>query len=367
VRGAEGFDPPSAFLATLRQDPVLARCKLVAEPWDIGPGGYRLGAFPAGWQEWNDRYRDTMRRAWLHAGTPGAGDRAEFARRFAGSSDVFGAPGRRPWASVNFLCAHDGFTLHDLVSYNHKHNEANGEHNRDGHTHNLSWNCGHEGGEGGAEVQSLRQRLKRALLATLMLSQGTPMLLAGDELGHSQQGNNNAYCQDNALSWIDWRQADRDLTAYVAGLVRLRRALGVDHRSAWYPGVGQAGDARGIRWLRPDGNPLAVDDWHAAETTLMVLVLDGAHAAHRSTGAQERAEAPPAWLLIFNPAPQAVACVLPPAGAAGAHRACTWSLALDSAAGVIPERMTPWLQSTIDAPARGVLVMRACAEAGGTT
>ena len=248
-RDAGGFSPKAAFFAALRQDPVLADVKLIAEPWDIGPHGYQLGQFPAGWMEWNDQYRDTMRAFWLR----GDVSLGRFAQRFAGSSELFEKAGRKPSASVNFICAHDGFTLRDLVSYNDKHNEANGEGNRDGHSHNLSWNCGVEGASDDAAVLALRARLQRALLATLVFAHGTPMLLSGDELGHSQGGNNNAYCQDNATTWIDWPGADRELFAYTARLIALRRRHAALRRTEW---------RQPIAWLGVDGQPLAHESWN---------------------------------------------------------------------------------------------------------
>ena len=217
-KGGE-FDPRAPFFAAVAQDPVLARALFIAEPWDVGPGGYRLGEFPPGWLEWNDRFRDTQRGFWLHQ-SAGIG---EFARRFTASSDAFQHDGRAPTASVNFVTAHDGFTLRDLLSYNERHNLANGENNRDGHSHNLSRNCGVEGDTGDPTVLAERRRLQRVLLAALLLSQGTPMLLAGDELGRTQHGNNNAYCQDNDTTWLDWNHADANLGAYVARLLALRR------------------------------------------------------------------------------------------------------------------------------------------------
>jgi glycogen operon protein len=203
ARTKHGFDARSAFFACIAQDPQLAGVKLIAEPWDIGPGGYQLGRFPPRWAEWNDRFRDTVRAAWLN----GQCSRGEFARRLCASSDLFEQRGRAPTASLNYVVAHDGFTLRDLVSYDQRHNQANGEDNRDGTAHNLSWNCGVEGDTGDARVLGLRARLQRALLATLALAQGTPMLAAGAELGHSQQGNNNAYCQDNSRT--TWRTSSR--------------------------------------------------------------------------------------------------------------------------------------------------------------
>ena len=200
ARDGKGFNENSAFFKALRDEPALAYIKLIAEPWDVGFGGYQLGRFPAGWSEWNDRYRDTVRAFWRRDG----GMLGEFAERFAGSSDIFRHNGRKPTAGVNFVTAHDGFTLNDLVSYNERHNEANGENNADGHHHNLSWNCGVEGPTDDPAISALRKRQMRNLLTTLFLAQGVPMLQAGDEFARTQRGNNNAYCQDNELSWIDW-------------------------------------------------------------------------------------------------------------------------------------------------------------------
>jgi glycogen debranching enzyme GlgX len=257
ARTETGFSGGAAFLAAVRQDPVLAQVKLIAEPWDIGPGGYQVGNFPSGWVEWNDQYRDTMRAFWLSGGA----QRGAFARRFAGSSDLFQKTTRLPTASVNFITAHDGFTLRDLVSYNDKHNEANGEGNRDGHHANQSWNCGVEGGTDNAEVLHLRSRLQRALLATLFFSQGTPMLLAGDEIGHSQIGNNNAYCQDNELCWLDWRHADHALFELTSDLIALRRRYPALRHTGWYNGAARAGGQPDIEWRAPDGLPLIEASW----------------------------------------------------------------------------------------------------------
>ncbi len=199
-----GFDESCGFLQSCRQDPILSSVKLIAEPWDCGPGGYQVGGFAPGWAEWNDRFRDTVRSFWKGD----EGKSPELATRLTASGDLFNQRGRRPWASVNFITAHDGFTLNDLVSYNDKHNEANGENNQDGSSNNHSWNCGAEGDTDDANIITLRERQKRNLLATLLLSQGTPMLLAGDEFGNSQGGNNNAYCQDNEISWLNWAGID---------------------------------------------------------------------------------------------------------------------------------------------------------------
>jgi glycogen operon protein len=246
-RGASDFDPFGAFLDAVDQDPVLSEIKLIAEPWDWG--GYDLGDFPSGWSEWNGRYRDTLRDFWR--GTPAT--LADFATRLTGSSDLFGH-GRRPTASINLVTVHDGFTLNDLVSYDAKHNEANGEDNRDGNDDNRSWNCGVEGPTDDPSVLELRARQRRNFLATLLLSEGAPLLLGGDELGRTQRGNNNAYCQDNDISWVDWAAADRDLFEFVARVCRLRREHDVFRRTRFFA----AGE---LRWLRPDGQPMEAADW----------------------------------------------------------------------------------------------------------
>ena len=211
------------FLQSCQQDPVLSQVKLIAEPWDIGPGGYQVGGFPPGWAEWNDKFRDTVRAYWKGDD----GKLPEMATRLAASADAFARRGRKPWSSVNFITAHDGFTLHDLVSYNEKHNEANGENNQDGHSDNLSWNHGVEGPTDDPEIVALRDRQTRNLLATLLLAQGTPMLLAGDEFGRTQQGNNNAYAQDNEISWVDWNigETGRALAEFVRKLIALRQVI----------------------------------------------------------------------------------------------------------------------------------------------
>ncbi|WP_374242028.1 glycogen debranching protein GlgX [Zoogloea sp.] len=301
------FDPGAPFLAALQADPQLSRLKWIAEPWDLGPGGYRLGSFPAGWLEWNDQYRDTLRRWWLL----GHGDRGGFAHRFAASSGQFHHDGRGPLASVNFICAHDGFTLRDLVSHDHRHNAANGEHNRDGHPHNASWNCGVEGDTADPVVLALRHRLQRALLATLLLSQGTPMLLAGDEIGHSQRGNNNAYCQDNATTRLAWAGADTALLACAARLLALRRRHPALRQAHWLQGPTDDA-APTVRWLEPDGRPLAADAWQADRGALAIWLQ-----AAPATPADD--SAPVLLLVNRDPAP----CrFTPPAGA--------WRLAFDS-------------------------------------
>jgi len=307
-----GFDPRAPFFAAIAQDPVLSRTLLIAEPWDIGPGGYRLGEFPPGWLEWNDRYRDTQRGFWLRQGHDDKAGLGDFAHRFAASSTEFAHRGRAPTASVNFITAHDGFTLRDLVSYDERHNLANGENNRDGHGHNLSNNCGAEGPSDDPAVLALRTRLQRALLATLMLSQGTPMLLAGDELGHSQQGNNNAYCQDNDTTWLAWigtsapgSEAAR-LGAFIARLAALRREAPALRSTRWWPAEPAPGDSSSpaIRWLRPDGEPMTPADWNDTGTALAI------HFGHGTTA--KEGDGSSSWLVMVNAGAQAVSFTLPP-------------------------------------------------------
>ncbi|GGP26985.1 glycogen debranching protein GlgX [Silvimonas amylolytica] len=269
-RGPGGAYTTSAGpFAALAQDPVLAHVKLIAEPWDVGGGGYQLGHFPPGWAEWNDQYRDTLRRFWLHDGI----NRGQLAQRLAASSDLFSVPGRRPWASVNLITAHDGFTLADLTSYNQKHNKANGENNRDGHNENYAWNCGEEGPSEDEDVILLRTRSRRALLATLMLAQGTPMLLAGDELAHTQGGNNNAYCQNNATSWLDWAHADEDMITFVANLIALRKACPVLINGQWWQDTPSPDGQYDVQWLNPSGAALKSHDWDDSAARAMMLAL----------------------------------------------------------------------------------------------
>ncbi|AVO41243.1 glycogen debranching protein GlgX [Simplicispira suum] len=262
------------FFDAIRQDPVLNRVKLIAEPWDLGLGGYQVGNFPPGWAEWNDRYRDGV-RGWWKGDYGLVGD---LARRLTGSQDLYGWSGKGPTASVNFVTAHDGFTLHDLVSYNDKHNEANGEDNRDGSSHNLSWNCGVEGPSDDPEIIELRARQKRNLLATLLLSQGVPMLLAGDARGHTQRGNNNVYCQDNALAWLDWTENAQSeaLHDFVAQLLAIRRAHPTFRRRAFFRGDAPAeGESKDAIWLRPDGAEMAQSDWEDAHARCLGMWIPG--------------------------------------------------------------------------------------------
>jgi glycogen operon protein len=275
-RETYGFDPGSGFLDAIRQDPTLAHVKLIAEPWDIGPGGYQVGNFPPGWAEWNDRYRDTVRSYWKGD----EGKLPELAGRIAGSSDLFEKRGRRSWSSINFITAHDGFTLNDLVSYNNKHNWENGEDNRDGHSNNHSWNHGVEGPTDDPAIKALRARQMRNMLTTLFLSQGTPMMLAGDELAHSQKGNNNAYCQDNDISWLDWTQRQTkdgiDLLTFVRRLIALRKAHPVLRRTAFLHGRETSADGlKDIVWYTPHGVEKTAGDWRNPHARCIGLLLNG--------------------------------------------------------------------------------------------
>ena len=274
ARELHEVDRLGAFLDIIHQDPILSQVKLIAEPWDLGEGGYQVGKFPVGWAEWNDRYRDAVRSYWKGDG----GVIGELAYRITGSSDFYARSGRSPYASINFVTAHDGFTLNDLVSYNSKHNEANGEENRDGTDNNRSWNCGVEGPTDDPAVNSLRARQKRNFLATLLLSQGVPMILAGDGLSHTQNGNNNAYCQDNEISWINWnlKPEQRHLLSFTQLMTRLRKNHPVFHRRNFFQGRAIKGvGITDIQWLRPDGQEMNDDEWKQDSARCLGVFLDG--------------------------------------------------------------------------------------------
>lgn len=272
-----GFSAQSAFFAAMAQDPVLSRVKMIAEPWDTGPGGYQVGGFPRGWLEWNDKFRDCTRRFWAQSAAAGDAKpagciRGDFAMRLCGSSDLYQERRRTPAKSVNYVVSHDGFTLRDLVSYNQRHNTANLEENRDGHKDNLSFNCGVEGPSSDPSVSAWRARLQRAMLANTLLAQGTPMLCAGDELGHTQGGNNNPYCQDNAITWINWSAADTDLLAFTRHVVALRNQL-QPFANQWYSGIADAQGLYDLSWWNFDGSVLQGDAWnHANGRTLACFI-----------------------------------------------------------------------------------------------
>jgi len=331
-RSGQGYEREGTFFRAVQQDPVLApllaQGKLIAEPWDVGPGGYQVGNFPRGWLEWNDSFRDTVRAFWLG----GATTRGQFAQALAGSSQRFQAQRREPTESVNYVISHDGFTLRDLVSYDFRHNEANGEHNRDGHGHNLSWNCGAEGPTSDPEVMALRGRLQRALLATLLLSQGTPMLCAGDETGHSQSGNNNPYCQDNDITWVDWSQADQDLCQFTRQVLALRRQC-LPLRPSWYTGLTDHKGWHDLTWLRRNGKSLDDWDWNQAASRVLGALI----------GAPGRGQRP--LLMLFNAEPAAARFKLPPG---------SWQLLLDSS-GTTPD--AAHLEHDFSLPARSVQLL----------
>jgi glycogen operon protein len=297
ARELHAVNPFGTFFDVICQDPVLSKVKLIAEPWDVADGGYQVGNFPMGWSEWNDKYRDTIRRYWKGDG----GVIGEFARRITGSSDLYQTGGRKPQASINYVTAHDGFTLHDLVSYDNKHNDANQEGNGDGTNNNQSWNCGAEGETDDRGINVLRERQKRNLLATLLLSQGVPMLLAGDETGRTQQGNNNAYCQDNAISWHDWditpeREALLDFVRRIIALRRQHRVFRRKHFFALRPA--QNDSAHDIVWLRPDGQEMTQSEWDQESTRCLGVYLDGS--ALRETDRRGRPIDDHTFLLLMN-------------------------------------------------------------------
>ncbi|HTR33609.1 MAG TPA: glycogen debranching protein GlgX [Gaiellaceae bacterium] len=284
-------DRLSAFFDIIHQDPILSQVKLIAEPWDVGPGGYQVGNFPILWSEWNGIYRDTMRDFWR-----GQAPLRDFASRFGGSADLYEQDGRRPFASINFITAHDGFTLRDLVSYNDKHNDANGEGGNDGTPDNRSWNCGVEGPTDDPEIDALRGRQQRNFLATLLLSQGVPMLLGGDEWGRSQRGNNNAWCQDNELSWFDWSAADEELLAFARRLIELRRTHPVFRRTKFFEGKGDL--LPDVWWMRPDGRRMTRRDWDNLGGRAIGVFLNGDELnAETRTGEEVRDES---FLILFN-------------------------------------------------------------------
>ena len=300
-----GFDGQAPFLSALQQDPILSQVKLIAEPWDIGEGGYQVGGFPPIWKEWNGKYRDKCRDFWR-----GSDDTmAEFASRFTGSSDLFQWNGRPPQASINFVTCHDGFTLTDLVSYNQKHNEANGENNQDGDNTNRSWNCGAEGPTADPVIKALRLRQRRNFIATLMISQGVPMMLGGDEIGRTQRGNNNAYCQDNEVSWLDWSSADTEFLEFTRAMIGLRQQHRVFRRRKWFTGLVRAGSKlKDIGWFRLDGNEMTIGDWSAGFAKSLAVFLNG---GALDSAADNGANADECYYVIFNAGADALDFVMP--------------------------------------------------------
>ncbi len=307
ARELHAVDRLGSFFQIMHQDPVISQVKLIAEPWDIGEGGYQVGNFPPGWAEWNGKYRDCIRDYWRGADSM----LGEFAQRFTGSPDLYQGDYRSPTASINFITAHDGFTLNDLVSYNEKHNEANGENNNDGESHNNSWNCGVEGSTDDKEIIALRHKQRRNLLTTLFLSQGVPMLVAGDELGRTQRGNNNAYCQDNEISWIDWESADTELLTYTKKLIHFCKRHPVFNRRRWFKGQPIKGlGLEDIAWFQPDGAGMSEEAWQQGFAKSLGIYLNG-RGIH-AVGPKGEQIVDDNFYLIFNGHHEAMLFKLPP-------------------------------------------------------
>ncbi len=351
-------DKLSTFFELVQQDPTVSQVKLIAEPWDVGPGGYQVGNFPPQWTEWNGKYRDTVRDYWR--GEPATLD--EFASRLTGSADLYEHTGRRPVASINFVTAHDGFTLRDLVSYNDKHNEANKEGNRDGESHNRSWNCGIEGPTDDQEINELRARQQRNFLTTLLLSQGVPMISHGDELGRAQQGNNNVYCQDNELSWINWAQADNDLVEFTRAVSALRTAHPVFRRRRFFSGkpVGRRGDEGmpDIAWFAPDGSEMTEEDWESGFAKSVAVYLNGQGIPDLGVRGQRVTD--DSFVLCFNAHYEPIEFTLPPTEFGAAWVPVIYTA--DTAVAEEGKPVTAAAKVAIDA--RAVMVLQAADQSG---
>ena len=353
ARSMHEVDRLSAFFDLVQQDPVISTVKLIAEPWDIGDGGYQVGNFPPQWAEWNGKYRDCVRDHW--AGSPhGLG---EFAYRLTGSSDLYEAAGRRPHASINFITAHDGFTTRDLVSYNEKHNEANGEGNNDGESHNRGWNCGVEGETDDPEINALRSRQQRNLLTTLLISQGVPMLLGGVEMGRTQHGNNNGYCQDNEISWYHWDDVDSDLLAFVSGLIHFRANHRAFRRRQFFQGRPLHGNEAGdVGWYDPNGTKMTDEDWNNAEVRAMTMFLSGSGLEKDARGEEVHDDS---FLILVNAAANGVEFIVP-----AELPFSRWKIAIDTIAGVLEPLDPPEYEAgeAITLDARGAVVLQAIAD-----
>jgi glycogen operon protein len=348
ARGLHAVDRLSAFFDLVQQDPVVSQVKLIAEPWDVGEGGYQVGNFPAQWEEWNGKYRDCVRDFW-RGQEQGLG---EFANRFTGSSDLYQEDGRRPFASVNFVTAHDGFTLSDLVSYNDKHNEANGEDNNDGTTDNRSWNCGVEGPTDDETVNALRAQQRRNLLFTLLTSQGIPMLLGGDEMGRTQGGNNNAYCQDNEISWFDWENVDHDMAAFTSRLVALRLAHPVLHRRDFFHGRAIHGqDVADLNWFNISGDEMTDQEWSEGYAKSLMVFLNGDGIPYMGQrGEPVRDES---MLILFNAYHEPLPFTLP-----GLDFGESWEVFVDTAMWDVPEpRPVAAAKTTVEVAGRSAQLL----------
>ncbi|MCW2829504.1 MAG: glgX, partial [Aeromicrobium sp.] len=346
-------DKLATFFELVQQDPVVSQVKLIAEPWDVGPGGYQVGNFPPLWTEWNGLYRDTVRDFWR--GEPAT--LGEFASRITGSSDLYQDTGRRPYASINFVTAHDGFTLDDVVSYNEKHNEANGEDSRDGADDNRSWNCGVEGPTDDPAVLELRQRQRRNFMATLLLSQGVPMVLHGDELGRTQGGNNNVYCQDNDIAWVNWDLDDDEveLLDFTRALTAFRRRHPVFRRRRFFQGkpIRRADELRDIAWFTPSGEEMEEQNWDDDFGRSIVVFLNGNAIAERDSRGTRVVD--DSFLMAFNAHDENIVLTLPD-GDYGA----TWTVVIDSSSGVVEQVGGPMHEAgtTMDLPARSLVVLQ---------
>jgi len=351
ARELHDVDRLSAFFDLVQQDPIVSQVKLIAEPWDVGEGGYQVGNFPGLWTEWNGKYRDTVRDYWR--GEPAT--LGEFASRLTGSSDLYAASSRRPSASINFVTAHDGFTLNDLVSYNDKHNDANGEDNRDGESHNRSWNCGVEGPTDDPEIEALRRRQIRNFWATLMVSQGTPMIAHGDEIGRTQQGNNNAYCQDSELSWVDWSLVEKnaDLLTFARKVTKLRRKHSVFRRRRFFEGepIRSGDEVRDIAWLTPSGREMTHDDWNMAFDKCVGVFLNGA--AITAPDARGERVVDDSFLLCFNAHKRDMEFTTP-----HDDYAQTWIVELDTNHPAGDAGLVVAAEEKITVPGRSVLILR---------
>jgi glycogen operon protein len=351
ARELHAVDRLATFFDLVHQDPVVSQVKLIAEPWDVGEGGYQVGNFPALWTEWNGKYRDTVRDFWRgEDATVG-----EFASRLTGSADLYQHSGRRPMASINFVTAHDGFTLNDLVSYNEKHNEANGEGNNDGESHNSSWNCGVEGETDDPEILQLRAQQRRNFITTLMLSQGVPMLLHGDELGRSQGGNNNGYCQDSELTWIDWENIDEGLLEFTKAVTKLRCDHPTFRRRRFFNGRpvrrGLGEPVADIDWLTPAGEQMTDEDWDAGYAKSLAVYLNGV--GIRETDERGEYVTDDHFYLAFNASPEAIEFTLP-----GDDYSRSWTTVLDTAEmnEVEPVELKPG--ETVTVHERSIVVLR---------
>ncbi len=343
------MDRLSSFFDLVQQDPVVSQVKLIAEPWDVGEGGYQVGNFPPLWTEWNGKYRDTVRDMWRGEGRA----LAEFASRLTGSSDLYQDDGRRPLASINFVTCHDGFTLNDLVSYNDKHNQANGEDNRDGESHNRSWNCGAEGETDDPAVLELRARQMRNFVATLLLSQGVPMISHGDEFARTQKGNNNAYCQDSELAWVKWPESEAELAglpAFTRALVWLRKEHPVFRRRRFFHGrpvEGTHDELSDIAWFTPEGKEMTQRDWDSAQASALSVFLNGN--AISEPGQRGERIADDSFLMMFNASPETLEFVVP------VNHGRQWEVVVDTGR---PEGVPPGTGAKVEAGDRLTLVDR---------